>query len=50
MKTYVVFLRGVERVSLPQNEGWGLTCYEHQAKVNKLESKERDTPTIADNT
>ena len=39
MKTYVVFQGGVERVSLPHNEGWGLTCYEQQAKVNKLKIK-----------
>ena len=36
MKTYVVFQGGVERVSFPNNEGWGLTCYEQQAKLNKL--------------
>ena len=39
----------MERVYLPHNEGWGLTCYENQAKENKLEIKERDAPSIAHN-
>ena len=39
MKTYVVFQGGVEHVSLPNNVGWGPTCYEQQEKVNKLKSK-----------
>ena len=39
MKTYVVFQGGVERVSLPNNEDWGLTCYEQQAKESKPKTK-----------
>ena len=35
MKTYVVFQGGVERVSLPNNEGQGPTCYEQQAKLKQ---------------
>ena len=39
MKTYVVFQGVIERVSLPNNEGWGLTFYEQKEKINKLKSK-----------
>ena len=35
MKTYVVFYGGVELVSLPNNVGWGPTCYEQQAKLKQ---------------
>ena len=51
MKTYIVLQGEVERVSLPHNEGWGLTCYEQQAKLKQTKkSKERDAPSIEHNT
>ena len=49
MKTYVVFQGGEERVSLPHNEVWGLTCYEQQAKEKKQKIKEQEAPSIAHN-
>ena len=35
MQAYVVFYGGVERVSLPNNEGQDPTCYEQQEKLKQ---------------
>ena len=37
-QAYVVFYDGVERVSLPNNEGQDPTCYEQQEKLKQTQN------------